>query len=108
MPEEVNAFGNASGPRDPRADIDFGVNSRSDTVGIGGDRRHGASTYTTDYLDDCGLNGHYWKLPSGTKLPDGLGFYADGSDVIPTKEMFLGDFIDLFKKLPWEHGGKKK
>ena len=114
VPEEVNAFGNASGPRDPRADIDFGVNSTSDTVGIGGDLRHGASTYTTDYLDDCGLNGHYWKLPSGTKLPDGLDVIPGSThkqghrSIIPTKEMSLGDFIELFKKLPWEHGGKKK
>jgi hypothetical protein len=42
---------------------------------------HGASAFSS--AAQAPLTGHYHILPEGTRLPEGLGVIADGSDVVP-------------------------
>lgn len=99
---------------------DFNVESFDDIVGPeSGPLPKGASNVLN--VNDASLKGHYYVLPAGTKLPDGLDIIADGSDVVansphgvghytifPTKEMTVDKFNELYKSLPWKFGGKKK
>jgi hypothetical protein len=66
-----------------------------------------------------GLTGVTWRLPSGTNLPEGLDWIADGSDVggphapghhtiFPTRAMPFQEFNDLVHNLPWERGKRIK
>jgi RHS repeat-associated protein len=130
-PEDIYAFGNASGPKGGRPS-DFGKENTSDEIGPypdAGGKYSGASTLTKPGLDRTPLSGKYHKLPAGTQLPEGLGFHADGKDVggsmsyghrtiYPTESMSFRDFNDKVKGLPWTNkddegnvfnkGGKKK
>lgn len=78
----------------------------------------GASTFS-DPLK-APLTGHYYRLPGGTKLPEGVNVVADGVNVnpvspnppthhtiFPTAKMLFDKFVEIFKNLPWEYAGKK-
>ena len=67
------------------------------------------------------LNGHYYTIPEGSPMPDGLGIKRNGPDAIdgstrapghvtiyPTRDMLMDEFKELFDSLPWKHGGNKK
>jgi hypothetical protein len=117
--EDVSSFGNTSGPRGARLG-DFGISSPDEVVGPYAptsplDEVPGASSFTD--AGQSGLSGHYWTLPSGTELPDGIDIHADGADVggdapwghrtfYPSQAMTFSEFQDLFQSLPWEYGGK--
>lgn len=118
--QDLYAFGNKSGPRSPRPFEDFGVESPKAVVGPESPPLpKGASTYGD--VNQAPLTGDYHFLPTGTKLPNGLGVVADGVDVLPnsphppthntlfpTTSMAFEEFDELFQGLPWEHGGKKR
>ncbi|MFC6012571.1 DUF6531 domain-containing protein [Nocardia lasii] len=114
VPTDVHAFGNASAPRPPRV-TDFDLADEGDTISPG--PSHGASTF--DDPNGKPVKGHYWSLPEGTELPDGLAVRADGRDVggtmfpghhtiYATREMTVTEFRELFASLPWQYGGKIK
>lgn len=123
VPVDVYAFGNRSGPRDPRiAGFNAAPDQQADLVtGPNGmlvptDEPKGMSTFSDP--DQANLTGHYYRLPAGTPLPQGLGITADGRNVggtqppthhtiYPTEEMLPERFIRLLKDLPWAYGGKK-
>ena len=77
----------------------------------------GASTFAR--VRESGLTGHYWRLPAGTALPEGIGVVADGGDVVPvspnapgrhpiypTRAMSFGEFVALYNGLPREYAGR--
>jgi RHS repeat-associated protein len=117
-PTDLYAFGNASGPRAPRA----GKDVFPDGAGLIGPEAppfpHGASTFGD--VAQAPLTGHYHRLPGGTQLPDGLGVVADGLDVnplssmppthhtiYPNRQMPYDEFVVLYEQLPWQYVGKK-
>lgn len=54
------------------------------------------------------LNGNYRGLPSGTQLPEGLGFIQDGKyhgTIFPTRDMTVDEFNTLYNSLLWFYGG---
>lgn len=78
----------------------------------------GASTF--GYPAPCSLTGHYFLLPAGTELPDGLDVVADGHDVrlhsnhpathhtiFPDRRMSWEAFVARIDGLPWQYAGKK-
>ena len=78
----------------------------------------GASTFAD--VAKCSLSGHYFLLPAGTDLPDGLGVVEDGRDVwpaskhpathhtiFPDQQMSWDAFVRLIDGLPWQYAGKK-
>ena len=124
--EDLYAFGGSPnganpGPRGPRASTDIDVNndgmvSAQNPTG----EVQGASTYTDPA--EAPLSGHYYRLPAGTRLPNGLSVQADGEDVggpapwghrtiYPTQDMPFesssDSFVELFRNLGWNYGGKK-
>jgi len=124
VPVDVYAFGNRAGPRQPRIEGFNAAQGQQADLAIGADgmlatsnESQGMSTFADP--DQAHLTGHYYKLPSGTQLPQGLGINADGIDVeggtfppthhtiYPTEAMPPGQFIRLLQDLPWEYGGKK-
>lgn len=79
----------------------------------------GASTFADP--QQAPLSGHYYRLPRGTPLPEGIRVVPDGRDVCTdsphepshhtiyaVNPMTLERFIDLFLGLPWEYVEKKK
>lgn len=118
IPEDLNAFGNSTQPRNARAVQDFGVESGNDIIGNSQTEVKGASTFAN--VNKAPLTGKYYTLPAGTRLPDGLGVVADGIEVnpssghtethytiCPTKPMTVDEFNKLYQSLPWKYGGKK-
>jgi hypothetical protein len=124
--EDLYHFG-----RSPNSDLepirgarpsDFGDTGGTETVGpytpTGPlDEVGGASTYID--AGRSGLSGHYYSIPAGTQLPDGLGIQADGEDVCgtapwghrtiyPTVPMTFDQFQELFRSLPWSYMGNLK
>jgi hypothetical protein len=95
-PVDLYAFGNRSGPRPPRPGIDLPV-------------------------DESGMQqGHYFRLPAGTELPEGIAVVADGRDVradslhpashytlYSAVAMSLEEFVQRFANLPWQWAGNK-
>ena len=68
----------------------------------------GAST--TANPKDSDLSSNYWLLPSGTKLPNGLGFEQGAhyhGTIFPTQDMTEDEFNTLYNSLPWQSGGHK-
>ena len=78
----------------------------------------GASTVAD--VTSVALTGHYFLLPAGTELPEGLDVVADGQDVLPdsihppthrtifpSRRMNWERFVELFENLPWQYAGKK-
>ncbi|WP_370577459.1 RHS repeat-associated core domain-containing protein [Snodgrassella alvi] len=117
------AFGNAKKPRGPRPDLDIPVDSNGMVRSQAGKEfPEGASVLIDTKLEsNQHLNGHYYTIPEGTPMPDGLGIKRDGPDVIdgstrarghatiyPTRDMSMDEFKELFDSLPWKHGGNKK
>jgi hypothetical protein len=117
-PVDLFSFGNSKTPREPRRGKDMEIDSSDMVVPQGGSSPLGASTFADP---DCAqLSGHYFRLPAGTELPEGLEFVADGRDVIPESihqpthhtiysavAMSYRRFVELFLSLPWIHEGKK-
>ncbi|WP_254614952.1 RHS repeat-associated core domain-containing protein [Burkholderia pyrrocinia] len=119
---DLYAFGNASGPREPRIQ---GVNTKpgqnadliADAAGmVGPTTEGGASTFGN--VNKAPISGTYHKLPVGSELPDGIEVVADGKDVggahaathhtvCPSKRMSGQTFIEKFKNLPWIKAGKR-
>jgi hypothetical protein len=117
-PVDLYVFGNRSGPRRPRPGIDVfpdaaGMLSPEDPADA-----KGASLFADPLR--CPLTGHYYKLPAGTPLPEGLAVVADGSELkagsphppthqtlYPAAALSEDEFIELFNNLPWEYTGKK-
>lgn len=125
MSEDLFHFGRSPNGAEPikgaRYD-DFGISNDSDVVGpyspsAPTDEVGAASTYID--AERSGLSGHYYRLPAGTELPDGLGVHADGEDVgglqpwghrsvYPTTQMTYEQFQELFQGLGWEYAGRIK
>ncbi|MFI8822213.1 RHS repeat-associated core domain-containing protein [Streptomyces sp. NPDC053431] len=118
-PAELNAFGNASGPRPPREGVDFQVGDDGLVIPQSGPSPHGASTFADP--DSAPVTGVYHSIPRGTPLPRGFGVVADGVDVLPgstqaathhtifpTEPMTPQQFVDGFMNLPWTRAGRKK
>jgi hypothetical protein len=118
-PETVYRFGNASAPKAPRHDQDFGLPADSDIVGPGElPLPKGASTYTDP--NQAPLTRHYHSIEKGTVLPEGLAIVRDdgiavsGSSrptghhtIYPTRAMPFVEFVSKFMSLPWKYAGKK-
>ncbi len=79
---------------------------------------HGASCFAD--IDQCALTGHYFMLPAGTEMPEGIAVIADGQDinsesafppthhtVYPGQQMKVERFVELFVGLAWQYAGKK-
>lgn len=67
------------------------------------------------------VSGHYFRLPAGTRLPEGLRVIADGSEVqlaspwppghhtlYNAKEVSFEAFVHMIGDLPWQYVGKKR
>lgn len=78
----------------------------------------GASTFAD--VTKCSLTGHYFLLPGGTDLPEGLDIVEDGHNVrpnskhpathhtiFPVQQMSWDTFVRLIDGLPWQYMGKK-
>lgn len=122
-PVDLFAFGARGGYKGARAFQDFKIEPipgvRVPLNGqVGLELPLGASTFADPLA--APLQGHYHRLPAGTKLPRGFGLKADGVDVIPiseqpathytifpTRGMWLDEFNDGLLELPWEYAGKK-
>jgi len=118
--EDLYAFGGSTtGPRAPRAGTDIPVNGNGNVVPQQLPNPMGASSFGD--VNNAPLTGPYWKIPSGTDLPDGLQVVADGVDVVPNstlpethhtifpvQPMSFEDFVKFFLNLPWELAGKKR
>jgi hypothetical protein len=111
--EYLYAFGNTTGPRPPRAERDFKLDSEYDLVPI--DKGKGASLWGN--VKYSGLTGHYCKIKKSTPLPFGMALIADGKDVggphgrthhtiYATTPMTYFSFVSKFLSLPWEYVGK--
>ncbi|HIE5949033.1 TPA: RHS repeat-associated core domain-containing protein, partial [Burkholderia cepacia] len=119
---DLYAFGNASGPREPRIQ---GVNTKpgqnadliADAAGMVGPTTEGGASTFGD-VNKAPISGTYHKLPAGSELPDGIEVVADGKDVggshaathhtvCPSKRMSGQTFVEKFKNLPWIKAGKK-
>jgi hypothetical protein len=118
LDKDLYAFGNRTGPRPPRVGVDVVPDANGMLAPQTLSDKMGASTFADP--SQAPLNGHYHRLPAGTELPSGLDVLADGLDVTPrsrhpashhtifnTVEMTVDRYIDLFRNLPWEYGGKK-
>jgi hypothetical protein len=117
-PTDLYAFGNRTGPRLPRPDLDLFADAAGNVGPEVPPEVDGASAFGD--TNESPLTGHYHLLPAGTPLPEGLGVVADGRDVdpdsdqaathhtiYPTVRMPLDRFAELFKNLPWCYAGKK-
>ncbi|WP_198388641.1 RHS repeat domain-containing protein, partial [Burkholderia ubonensis] len=119
---DLYAFGNASGPRDPRiAGVNRPLGESGDLTAnaegmVGPTIKDGASTFGDPNM--APVSGVYYKIPTGTELPDGIDVVADGKEVggkhaethhtiCPKKKMKGTTFIEKFKSLPWIRAGKK-
>ena len=115
---DLYAFGSKAKPRAPRLDDDIYADDRGMVGPESRDSAYGASTFADH--DKCSLKGHYFLLPAGTELPDGLDVVSDGVDVdaeseqppthhtlFPTQHMSWDHFVELVEKLPWRYAGKK-
>ena len=98
--EDVSNFGSSSAPK-----------LRVDPPDVGSPG--GVSAYTDPGA--AGLNGHYWTLPAGTELPDGVNLINDSTAIDPYHRLFplppgmgTGDFHDLLNSMPWAYGDKIK
>ncbi|KVC61635.1 hypothetical protein WI72_12130 [Burkholderia ubonensis] len=119
---DLYAFGNASGPREPRIQ---GVNTKpgqnadliADAAGMVGPTTEGGASTFGD-VNKAPISGTYHKLPAGSELPDGIEVVADGKDVggshavthhtvCPSKRMSGQIFVEKFKNMPWIKAGKK-
>ena len=115
--KDLFAFGNAKEPRAPREGTDFEadvngiVKGQSPTSEV-----KGASTF--DDASKAPVSGQFHKIEKGTKLPDGMGVKADGTDVggiqpsghhtIYNKtDMTPEELTNKFKSIPSTHVGKK-
>jgi RHS repeat-associated protein len=123
VPTDLHAFGRSPagsqpGPRPPR----IGTDVFPDELGMIGPESppfpNGASTFADP--NKAPLSGHYYVLPEGTQLSEGLAVTADGSDIsaasphpethhtiFPSRSMLVEKFIELYESLPWVYGGKK-
>ncbi len=112
---DLSAFGNRAGPRLPRpTDMEIGQDGM--LVPQGPPSPVGASTFADPA--QAPLSGHYWTIPEGTSMPQGMGVLRDGVDVgglqpathatiYATEPMAPATFIQRVLDLPWEYGGKK-
>lgn len=126
-PVDLYAFGgspeNNAGPRAPRLFESDRGDIAVDAAGMVAPQHppfpQGASTFSDP--DRAPLTGHYYGLPAGTQLPDGLAVIADGRDVspaspldpthhtiYPTRRMPYQAFVGLYTQLPWEYAGRKR
>jgi len=118
-PEDLYSFGSATSPKLPRQGIDVFPDAHGTIHPEAPPLPRGASTFVD--VDKAPLTGHYYRLPKGTILPEGLEVIADGSDVqarsthepthhtiYPTSTMTEQQFTSLFLNLPWTRAGKKK
>lgn len=113
------AFGNSKKPKGPRVGKDIPVDSNGMVKSQAGKEfPDGASVLIDTRVEKSNLEGHYYSIPEGTPMPDGLGIKRDGVDVItgsdrgrghatiyPTRDMSIDEFKELFDSLPWEYVG---
>lgn len=121
----ISRFGRSPNTPDPRGpgvnDVRPGVDIAVDANGMvsaqsGAIGSQGASAFTDPTTS--GLTGHYYTLPEGTSLPDGVGIVRDGVDmpggtevsghttIYPTRDMPEEEFNQLVQNLPWQYGGR--
>ena len=118
-PTDLYTFGNATVPRGARPINDFVVADGSCIIGPEAPPLPAGASSFAD-ISNAPLKGHYYRLPAGTELPEGISVIADGVDVLPTStrapthftfyptnETTTDLFNQLFKSLPWEYKGKK-
>ena len=119
VPNDTYIFGNSEKPADARPEKDFKVQSGSDVVSAQSPPLPKGKSVCIN-PDTAPLVGHYYKVPAGTELPDGLAIVYDGKDVVPgghfighstiypTRDMTVDEFNGLLQSMPWQHDGKKK
>ena len=112
---DLSAFGNLSGPRNPRpGEVELGSD------GIMVPQKPPEPLGASAFADPVGapLTGQYHTIPKGTPMPAGTAVLRDGTDVggkhwpthatiYPTVPMSLEEFTQKFRSLPWKHAGKK-
>jgi RHS repeat-associated protein len=106
----------------PPNSLDFGIDPEllsTDTM-VGPETPplpNGLSTYSDAIRS--GLTGHYYGIPEGTQLPEGLNYVPDGLDVVPSSinppthntiypitEMPFLEFVEKIMNLPWTYIGR--
>ena len=119
IPEKLFAFGNASGPRAPRALQDFGLTDEKGTVGPEAPLTpQGASTFSD--ARQAPLSGRYYSIEKGLELPEGLAVTRDDQQadpqsrhrpshytIYPSRAMPYSEFTAKFLSLGWKYEGKK-
>ncbi|WP_120197630.1 RHS repeat-associated core domain-containing protein [Lacrimispora algidixylanolytica] len=119
VPTDTYVFGNATKPGDARPGKDFGVESGSDVVNAQSPPLPKGKSVCADPYDTP-LTGTIYKVPEGTKLPEGLSIVYDGKDkvpgghaighstIYPTRDITVDEFNGLYQSMPWEKGEKKR
>jgi hypothetical protein len=115
---DLFAFGNRAGPALPRANQDLYPDA-ADMVGPESPPLPNGKSLFADPVS-APLTGHYYRLPHGTMLPEGLAITADGNDVVsgsshppghhtlyPEIVMRFDQFVALYVQLPWQYEGRK-
>ena len=118
-PTDLFAFGNTAGPKRPK----IGRDVLPDAAGMIGPEQPPLPRGSSSFGDVtyAPLKGHYWRLPAGTALPEGLEVVADGREVnrqsthepthhtiYPTVRVQVDQFVQAFLGLPWQYGGRKR
>ena len=78
---ELHAFGNALGPRPPRAGVDFEVGDDGLVVPQSGPTPRGASTFADP--SQGGLSGVHHSIPAGTEMPAGSAWWRTAPTWFP-------------------------
>ncbi|OSL74389.1 protein RhsD [Escherichia coli TA054] len=116
-PFGISCFGNKGGPSGIR-NRDLEPNDKGLLPSLLGVKQPRGKSLTRTPRES-GLKGHYYTMPTDTKMLDGLGIIHDGRDVpggymsrghstvFPTRDMTPDEFNKLLTSFPWEYGGKQ-
>ncbi|HEY7782163.1 MAG TPA: hypothetical protein VIC85_18380, partial [Ktedonobacterales bacterium] len=119
--ETYYSFGGSPNGPNPGIQVRLGTDIAVDENGMvsSQDPTQGDAQGKSGTVDpaNSGLKGHYYSLPQGTELSDGIGVIRDGADVngrmpaghvtfYPTIDMSFDEFNSLVHGLPWIYAGK--